>query len=176
MSTADEQGGTGNEGTKACLVDAVVLEGNIANPILPHTAEAKLTALWTGILMLPSVEILVDINVNDLQRAHCRLQTCCKMLSSAWVHSGSRTMDACQGWFTCQEKLVMCHLEGVICIIQYSALYLCPNVMRNDTRNMCLTALDRLRWCLRLQDMRALLVKIALPLLLVVGRHFLLRA
>ena len=123
MSTADYQGNTGNEGTKACLIDAVMLEGDIANPILPHTAEAKLAALWTRVLMLPSVEKLVDLYINDLQRAHCRLQTCGKMLSSAWVNSGSRTITACQGWFTCQEKLVMCHLEGVICIVQYSALY-----------------------------------------------------
>ena len=106
-----------SEETSACLVDAVVLEGDIANSILPHTAEAKLTALWTEVLMLPSVEVLVDIYIKNLQRAHCRLQTCCKMLSFAWVHSESGTMDACQGWFTCQEKLVMCHLEGVICIV-----------------------------------------------------------
>ena len=106
-----------SEETSACLVDAVVLERDIANSILPHTAEAKLTALWTEVLMLPSVEELVDIYIKNLQRTHCRLQTGCKMLIFAWVHSESGTMDACQGWYTCQEQLVMCHLEGVICIV-----------------------------------------------------------
>ncbi len=173
VSTAGCQGSSGNEGTKACLVDAVVLEGNIANPILPHAAEAKLAALWTRVLMLPSVEKLVDLYISEHT---ADWQTCGNMLSSAWVNSGSSTMDACQGWSTCQEKLIMCHLEGVICIVQYSVLYLCPCVIRNDTGNMCLTALSRLQLCLRLQDMRALLVKIALPLLLLVRRHLLLRA